>query len=408
METGAGVLIVRGKVERVGLVTLLIFGIILSACNSSKPVSGGLTPMPVSAIPTTSSVVTSVPAPNSCLSSIDVGEWSDGRLASQMIAISSEMGTLADISQAVSDGVGGVVLMGNGSSPALKIELAKMRSLVSDGVSPLVMTDEEGGGIQPLSALVGSMPWPRMMAKTMSPGQVESLTYRVGQALRSVGVNMDLAPVVDLDAGPGPSNTNPDGSRSFSVDPPVADRYAKAFEAGLEKAGVIPVIKHFPGLGGASGNTDFAIAHTLSYSTLLKGGLIPFQRLASTAKVVMVSNASIPGLTGGVPSSLSPNAIRVLRSVVGFNGVIISDSLETISISSFQPDLSKAVVASAEAGVDLVMLASSNPNQVPIYQSAKRALARAIATGVLPRGAAEASVGRILVLKGFAPSCIHY
>ncbi len=277
-----------------------------------------------------------------------------------------------------------------------------------NGVPPLVMTDEEGGGIQPLSALVGSMPWPRMMAKTMSPGQVESLTYRVGQALRSIGVNMDLAPVVDLDAGPGPSKTNPDGSRSFSADPTVADRYAKAFAAGLEKAGVIPVLKHFPGLGGASGNTDFTSAHTVPYSSLLRGGLIPFQRLVSTAKVVMVSNASIPGLTGGTPSSLSPTAIQMLRNVVGFNGVIVSDSLETISISSFQPDLAKAVVASAVAGVDLVMLASSNPNQLPTYQRAKRALVRAIATGVLPRDAAEASVGRILALKGFAPSCIYY
>lgn len=391
-----------------GLVAVVAFGIILSGCNSSKPVSGELAQKPVSAISTTSSTATSAPAPTTCLSSIDVGQWSDGRLASQMIAISSEVGTLADISQAVSGGVGGVVLMGNGSSPALKTELAKMRSLVPDGVSPLVTTDEEGGGIQPLSALVGSMPWPRMMAKTMSSVQVESLTYRVGQALRSVGVTMDLAPVVDLDAGPGPSNTNPDGSRSFSADPTIAARYAKAFEAGLEKAGVIPVLKHFPGLGGASGNTDFTPAHTLPYSTLLQGGLIPFQRLASTAQAVMVSNASIPGLTDGVPSSLSPKAIGILRKVVGFNGVIVSDSLETVSISSYQPDLAKAVVASAEAGVDLIMLASSNPNQLPIYQSAKRALARAIATGVLTRGAAEASVGRILALKGFAPSCIYY
>ena len=403
-----GVLIVRRRVGSVGLVAGLAFGLILSGCNSSHPVSSELIPKPVSAISTTSSTMTSAPAPTTCLASADVGQWSDGRLASQMLAISTEVGTLADISQAVSGGVGGVVLMGNGWSPALSTELAKMRSLVQDGVSPLVMTDEEGGGIQPLSALVGSMPWPRVMAHTMSSVQVESLTYKVGQALRSVGVTMDLAPVVDLDAGPGPSKTNPDGSRSFSADPTIAARYAKAFEAGLEKAGVIPVLKHFPGLGGASGNTDFTSAHTLAYSTLLQGGLILFQRLASTAKAVMVSNASIPGLTDGVPSSLSPKAIGILRKVVGFNGVIVSDSLETVSISSYQPDLASAVVASAEAGVDLVMLASSNPNQLSTYQSAKRALARAISSGALPRGAAEASVGRILALKGFTPSCIYY
>ncbi len=327
-----------------------------------------------------------------------------------MLAISSGQGSLSLVSKAFSGGVGGVVLTGGAhvTAASLKDEITNLDSLSPGGVIPLLMADEEGGGVEVLSPLVGQMPWPRTMARTMSPAQVESLAFKVGKAMRDIGVTVDLGPVVDLDAGPGPSTSNPDGSRSFSANPSVATEYAGAFEAGLEKAGVIPVLKHFPGLGGASGNTDFMAAHTVPYNVLLHGGLVPFEKLASNAKAVMISNASIPGLTNGVPSSLSSKAIGLLRKVVGFQGVAITDSLETVSIASYQPNLFQAVVDAARAGADMIMLASSDPNQVPDYLGARNALSQAIASGAISRAAAEESVGRILALKGFASSCIYY
>ncbi len=386
---------------------------ILGGCGSSRVASSNLSGKPALSIPSTSSSSTTQatsPSTTTCSVVADIGHWSDERLASQMLAISSEMGSLSRIEGAFRGGVGGVVLTGSASlaAPALKAELAKLESFSPDGIPPLVMADEEGGGIQVLSSLVGSMPWPRTMAQTISLAGVEALTHKIGTAMRSLGVTMDLAPVVDLDAGPGPSETNPDGSRSFSANPRIATEYAKAFEAGLEKAGVVPVLKHFPGLGGASGNTDFMAAHTLPFSSLVQSGLIPFEKLAPSAEVVMVSNASIPGLTNGVPSSMSSKAIGTLRKSIGFNGVIITDSLETVSISSYQPNISKAVVDAAGAGADLVMLASSNPNQMPVFLSARSALAQAIASGTLSRSKVEASVARILSLKGVSPGCVYY
>ncbi len=399
--------------RRITLTIAAVLLPILGGCGSSRVASSKLSGKPAVSIPSTSSsssTQASSPSTTTCSVVADIGHWSDERLASQMLAISSEMGSLTQIEGAFRAGVGGVVLLGNASlaASALKAELGKMESLSPDGILPLVMADEEGGGIQVLSSLVGSMPWPRAMAQTMSLASVEALTYKIGTAMRSLGVTMDLAPVVDLDAGPGPSETNPDGNRSFSANPRIATQYAKAFEAGLEKAGVVPVLKHFPGLGGASGNTDFMAANTLPFSSLVQSGLIPFEKLAPSANVVMVSNASIPGLTNGVPSSMSSKAIGILRKVIGFNGVIITDSLETVSISSYQPDLSKAVVAAARAGADMVMLASSNPNELPVFLSARSALVQAMASGTLSRSNVEASVVRILSLKGVTPGCIYY
>lgn len=110
------------------------------------------------------------------------------------------------------------------------------------------MTDEEGGGVQRMANLVGSMPWARQMG-TMSPAAIQSLAKAVGQRMRALGVTMDLAPVLDVDGGPGPNASNPDGDRSFSASPSQAARDGLAFAAGLLAAGVIPVVKHFPGLG---------------------------------------------------------------------------------------------------------------------------------------------------------------
>jgi len=94
--------------------------------------------------------------------------------------------------------------------------------------------------------------------------------------MRQLGVDVDLAPVLDLDAGPGPNATDADGSRSFSAVPSLATRYGVAFMQGLEDSGVIPVVKHFPGLGGASGNTDYSVAETPSIAMLDSQGLVPF------------------------------------------------------------------------------------------------------------------------------------
>lgn len=396
--------------------TLLSVSILSASCSSANNVamsSKGVLPNAShhQATPGSSSkgLPSSAPTnPPACSTLVDLGTWSTSRLASQILVTSAFTNSLSDADNAVKSGVGGVLLMGNPDSSSLGANISQLDSLAPRGITPFMMTDEEGGGIQRMAQLVGSMPWPRQMAESMTPSQVESVAYRVGKGLMHLGVNVDLAPVVDLDNRSGPSNNNPDGKRSFSIDPIKTTRYADAFVTGLKRSGVLPTLKHFPGLGGASGNTDVMSAHTRPYSQLQESALIPFEVLASKVPFIMISNASVPGLSKGVPASLSPIMISMLRNKVGFKGIIISDSLETTSISDFQPDLSKAVLDSVTAGVDMIMLASINPVQSPIFLQAESALSRAISSGALSRPIIEKRVGAILALKGIPTSCISY
>jgi len=269
------------------------------------------------------------------------------------------------------------------------------------------MADQEGGGIERLTPPVPSMPWPRTMAATMSTQQVQQLAAATGAAMVALGVKMDLAPVADVDAGPGPSASNPDGRRSFSGDPATASSYTVAFIKGLIQSGAIPVVKHFPGLGGATGNTDNGPASTQSLSSLQSSGLVPFRAaVAAGATAVMIANAAVPGLTS-LPASLSSSVITgLLRQQLGFNGLILTDSLSAGAISAAGYDLEHAAVAAVGAGADMVLFGSTlTPAQTALLSPAgvdanlrgiAGAIATAVSTGELPSSRLDSADEHVL------------
>jgi beta-N-acetylhexosaminidase len=169
---------------------------------------------------------------------------------------------VAAVADEVAAGGGGVHLFGNQALADLARALRRLTDRAPHGIAPLVMTDEEGGTVQRMANLVGWMPSARRMATTMTPRQIRRLAHRVGSRMRDAGVTMDLAPVLDLDDGPGPDETNPIGSRSFSIHVDIATVDGLAFATGLRRAGLVPVVKHFPGLGQATASTDVAAAWT--------------------------------------------------------------------------------------------------------------------------------------------------
>jgi beta-N-acetylhexosaminidase len=323
-----------------------------------------------------------------------------------------------------------VLFLGSAPAPADLAARIRTAGALAAGVSaagppaaplaaPLVMADEEGGGVQRLAALTGSLPWPRQMAASETPAQVRTQVELVAQRMRAAGVAMDLAPVLDADGGAGPNATDPDGQRSFSAEPAVVTAYGGAFAAGLEAGGVVPVAKHFPGLGGASGNTDNGAAQTLPLASLQAGAMAPFAAaIAAGIPAVMVANATVPGLTSG-PASLSPAAIGgLLRTTLHFSGLVLTDSLSAGAIAAAGYTLPEAAAAAVEAGADLVLFGSTltaadtalltPANVAASFRSIVAALEAAAAAGQLPAARLDQAVRDVLALKARmagAPAC---
>jgi beta-N-acetylhexosaminidase len=330
-----------------------------------------------------------------------LASWSPSRLAEQTVVVPVPQSAVATITPEIAAGAGGVILFGSSAPPGLTPALAALKAAAPDGIAPFVMSDEEGGAVQRMPNIVGTVPSARQMGATMTPAQITALAAGVGQKLRGVGVTMDLAPVLDLDAGAGPNNQDAIGTRSFSTDPAVAGADGLAFAQGLAQGGVVAVVKHFPGLGGSSPNTDVAPAATLPWSTLQAGGLRPYeQAVRAGVPAVMISNASVPGLTA-LPASLSPSVITtVLRGQLGFGGLVLTDSLSAGAISAAGYSVPSATVAALRAGADMVLFNASSSSVASVTAQTVDAVVAAVAAGTLSRARLQDAVGHILAAKG--------
>ena len=338
--------------------------------------------------------------PTRCDPAAVLSTWSTARRAAQLVVAPAQENDVLAARPMVEAGVGGLLLFGSAAPADLPRQLAALHQHALGGLPPLVMTDEEGGEIQRMANLVGNLPWPRTMAATMTPGQVRALAAQVGRRMRAAGITMDLAPVLDLSDSPGPNATYPDGPRSFSVHPAVATGYGVAFAHGLQDGGVIPVVKHFPGLGQASANTDFGRATDPPLRTLKAGALLPFEAaIKHGLPAVMVGEVSVPGLTHGQPATLSSAAITgLLRGQLGFHGLVLTDSLSGAAIQQAGYDIPQAAVRAIEAGADMVTFDTSNPpattNEVISH------LVSAVHAGQLPVARLDSAVQHVLQVKG--------
>lgn len=304
----------------------------------------------------------------------------------------------------VRDGAGGIILFGSSAPASLGASLDQVERTARAGLKPLVMTDEEGGEIERMANLVGNLPWPRTMAETLTPEEVRAETKAVAEKMRAAGVTMDLAPVVDLSDSPGPDDRYPDGPRSFGLDPTTATTYGLAFAHGLQAGGVIPVMKHFPGLGQATGNTDDESATLPSLANLEKSDLKPFEAaIAARLPVIMVSNATVTGLTGSTPASLSKAAVTgVLRDQLHFTGLVVTDGLDAKAISNAGYSVSEATVAAIAAGADMIMW-SNTTDPVSTFDNTIDALVKATSDGTLPEAELNEAVEHVLQAKNVDP-----
>jgi len=304
------------------------------------------------------------------------------------------------VSSEVAAGAGGVILFGASAPSSLGADVRSLDSSALGGIAPFVMADEEGGVVQRLGNLVGSIPSAREMGSTMTAAQIRQLATGLAERMRAAGVTMDLAPVLDVDGGVGPNNQDPDGTRSFSANEKTTSLDGLAFAEGLEAGGVVPVVKHFPGLGGSTGNTDVMPASTPPWSTLKRVGLVPFEdAIAAGVPAVMISNATIPGLAK-IPASVSTAVITgLLRDQLGYQGLVITDSLSAVALSAIGYSVPKATVAALEAGADMVLFNSGPGALASLTSRTVSAVVSAVRTGSLELSRLESAVMHILDAK---------
>ncbi len=294
-------------------------------------------------------------------------------------------------------GVGGFVFLGEPTAdagPTLHTALADLDADATGAgqIAPWMSTDTEGGTVSRLANVLGAIPSPRTMAAEWTPAQVESVMEARGEALRQLGITMDLAPVLDTASATDP--VADESQRSFSATPHVVDAYGTAYASGLRAAGVVAVGKHFPGLGHASADTDTGPATDPPLSDLRTDDLIPFTGvIASGLPVVMVGHPIVPDLSGGLPASLSPATYVLLRTTLHFEGVAMTDSLSAGAISAAGYSEANAAVTAVRAGADMPMVDAST------WEAVVDALVQAMTDGTIPRTQADAAVRRILAAK---------
>ncbi|MEU6005092.1 glycoside hydrolase family 3 N-terminal domain-containing protein [Streptomyces sp. NPDC047453] len=347
-----------------------------------------------------SSFAQDLTAATACTNRTKLAGWSNRRLAMLTIAVPVSETSVSGATSAVSAGAGGVLLFGSKAPSDLGSRLTALKSHVPGHLGLLVMTDEEGGGIQRMANLVGSLPWAAYMGKHWTPAQIQRNVTKVATKMAAAQVNMDLAPVVDVDGrNVAPGRTNPDGWRSFSGSTSVVSRDGVAYMNGLRAGHVIPVVKHFPGLGNSSYNSDFGPARTLPWSTLQKVGIPPFTAaIKAGAPAIMVSNNIVPGL-GTNPASLSPTVISYeLRGKLGFKGLVVTDSLSAKSISAAGFSVPAAAVQALRSGADMVMF-DLGGNTGSRTSSIASAITNAVAAGHLARSRLIDAAGHVLAVR---------
>lgn len=291
--------------------------------------------------------------------------------------------------------IGGVILFADnlGSDARIRhLTRALQRIRRPDGLRryPLmIMVDQEGGLVKRLPGA------PNASAEQMGrrgPAFSRRQGALAGLNLKTSGFNVDLAPVLDV-ARPG--GVIADTDRGFGSTVKKVKATAIPFARALQQTRVAATAKHFPGLGAARQNTDFAVQKIrLTRAALRRVDMAPYEPfIAARGKLIMVGSAIYPAL-GRRPAMFEPKIVRgELRQRLGFQGVTITDAMGTVAVNDFG-GTKRAAISAAHAGMDILLYGD--------WQSAGRAeqaIAVRLRTGKLPRGQFTRAVNRILQLR---------
>jgi len=282
---------------------------------------------------------------------------------------------------------GGVILFGDNVVDAEQLRGATRTLQRAAGDSALVITDQEGGEVR----IVPFAPSESGQAGQSDPATARAASQATARELGRLGVNVNLAPVVDVSA-----EGSALGGRAFPGDPAEVAAIAAASVRGYAGTGVAATVKHFPGFGAATENTDDApVTIDRDRSTLERSDLEPFAAaVRAGTPLVMVSHALYPALDPERIASQSRAVVGgLLRRRLGFRGVAITDSIEAEAVIS-RSDVATAALRSIRAGIDVVLSTGSGSYR-DIYDALLAESGRSPSFRRRVRNAAA----RVLVLK---------
>ena len=300
------------------------------------------------------------------------------------------------IMHAIRDGLGGVILFArNIESPAQLAQLTASLRAAAGERTLLIAIDEEGGAVARLNPDNGfpATPTAAKVGRRNDPGYAHEVGTAIGTTLAGAGINLNLAPVVDLNVNPANPSIGALG-RSFSADAGVVVAMAGGFIAGQRERGVLTTLKHFPGLGSATGDTDREFVDITQ--TWTDAELEPFRQLiaAGQADLVMVSNAFNGQLDLRNPASLSAPTLNLLRGDLGWAGVTITDDLMAGALTA-NYSANEVLRRAIRAGNDLLLLANTASQAGDVVQPALDAIEGLVAAGQVDEGLIDAAGARI-------------
>jgi beta-N-acetylhexosaminidase len=288
-----------------------------------------------------------------------VSEMTLQQIVGQVLMVGTPVATPGNINSLLHQyDLGGVFLAGRSQQPAsqLKASISTLQSAAGGGL--LIALDQEGGEVQTLQG-TDFPPIPTAVEQgKLNQSTLQSQTSAWARRLAGIGVNMDLAPVADTVPTSIGANNPPIGAfdRQYGSDPTKVAADITTVVSAVQSAGVMTTLKHFPGLGRVTENTDTSIGAVDNTTTAQDPYLAPFAAgIQAGSGAVMISSATYPKLNANAIAAFStPIVTALLRQQLGFTGLIVSDDLgNAVAVSNVSVD--QRAVKFIEAGGDLAL-----------------------------------------------------
>lgn len=392
----------RSRLVRAALGVLLGL-IILSGCGN------GQVTIPATGSATATATNTPVPSLDQRIDAYIASLTPAQQIGQTLMLAVYASGYNANLDQALTQWqLGSAIIFPNyNGGPLMPTTLAGMQQLVSDlkahADTPLLLaTDEEGGIVDRLSFYYGPTPSPQQLAATGDPHQAYAQARTDAQRMSQIGLNVDFAPLADVYQGGAI-----DQSRMFGTTPDQVATYAGAFLDGLQQNGIAGTLKHWPGLGAATGNPDFTlpeVPHTQAQLNAID--FASFRALlAHQPDLIMVTHVIVPAYDTAAPASLSPILVgQVLRGQLGYQGVVVTDAMDAQGLIAYmqQQGYSDPAQGIAEACVR-AFLAGDDLIEAPIEQdrlaATVAAMTQAVQSGRISQARLREALRRIIRLK---------